>query len=247
MKSNIFITIFAAVVVTCLNFPGFMNKSLSSVQIIAGTMTVLFLLICYQVYSYFSHLEKPVKTGKITTSQPDGITKETKLPPFNPDCNVEDLVSTVLNTYKSSEAAISQETVQRLKDELDTYRQSYLWCIRMQQLYGDRWTGMFQCATLPLEPAEYSKMRSLIAEVALQTVDFCRYRTRYINLTERMQVNPRMILLGCSPAEAGAKSLSDNPFEIPKEVLALQELFLNDKVQLTNASIHGYIPNNNND
>lgn len=247
MKSNIFITLFAAVAVACLNFPGFMDKHLSPVQIVAGTLTILFLLICYQVYSYFSHLEKPAKAGKITTSQPDGITKGAKLPPFNPDCNVEDLVSTVLNTYKSSEAAISQETVQRLKDELDTYRQSYLWCIRMQQLYGEQWTDMFQCATLPLEPAEYSKMRSLIAEVALQTVDFCRYRTRYINLTERMQVNPRMILLGCSPAEAGAKSLSDNPFEIPKEVLALQELFQNDKVELTYASIHGYIPNSNND
>lgn len=246
MKTNLILTILTAVIVIALNFPGHVNDILSPAQITAGTMAAFFILIAYQLYSVFSGKKSetviPVfHSGQETDNAGQGITR---LPHYVPGLHVDELLESLFDAYEAlpgDQIKPDEAEKKRLTDELDTFRQSYLWCLNMQKIYGQKWLDTFQGADLPLSPDSYPVMRSLIAEIALQTADFCRYRTGDINLKERMIVNPRIVLLGCPATEAGARPLSDNPFETPKEVHALHALFKHDGIKLRHASIHGFI------
>lgn len=248
MKNNIFVTTLFSAVIVCLNFPGLFDSYMDPAQIVAATITILLILIIWQVYLYHTLSHKKAERQNPVPDTPKDTANTSDLPPYEHGCNLDHFLQKIFEAYDKSESIDKKpndKDKDSLRDELDSYRQSYLWCIKMQQRYGDSWTECFQGASLPIREEDYPKMRSLIAEVALQTIDYCRYRAGSINLTERMMVNPKMILLDLLAEQAGASAISDDPFQIPKEALALQELFKQDKITLQHASIHGFTCNIN--
>lgn len=237
-KHRTLITASVSIIVIALNFPGVGDVSLHPIQTAAATIVLLCLLTVFHFFAERSAKhpqEEPEVPEKLSTEQP-----HESLPPFDAGQDVAAFLNTMLQAYAASGCPPSQAESNRLFTELDIYRQCYLWCQQMQKRYGKDWQETFQGSNLPLQPQDIGHMRSLMAEVALHTVDFCRYRTADVNLTERMRVNPRMILLDADLKEAGARPFTDNPYEMPKEVLALNELFRQDQVELTRATIHGF-------
>lgn len=237
-KHRTLITVSVSIIVIALNFPGIGDICLHPNQTAAATIVLLCLLTAFHAFADRSakHIQKePEVPEKPSAKQPNA-----SLPPFDAGQDVAAFLNTMLQAYTSSDCPPSKEESDRLLTELDIYRQCYLWCQQMQKRYGKDWQETFQGCSLPLQAQDIGHMRSLMAEVALHTVDFCRYRTADVNLTERMRVNPRMILLDTGLKAAGARPVTDNPYEMPKEVLALNELFRQDQVELPRATIHGF-------
>lgn len=244
MKTNLILSILTATIVITLNFPGVVDEWLNPLQVTAATVAVFVLLIIYQISKVIKkNTVSPTESG-INQSLLSEEEKVQPLPAYQEGLMVEEFICTIMDAYLNlpeEQGRPDESEKKRLLDELDIYRQSYLWCVQMQRKYGQQWADAFQGATLPLTNDDYPRLRSLIAEIALQTSDFCRYRTNDVNLQERMMVNPKSMLLDCSVEQAGACELEINPFNTPKEVLALYELFSHDEVSLKQASIHGYI------
>ena len=159
-------------------------------------------------------------------------------PPVTEIVNDFKSLSDLLEAAKSSSS--DEETLQQLQLEYDIYRQCYIWVENMEKTYGKQWRDTIQGADMPVKPDIFPKIHRLMAEVAMHTIDFCRYRTSYINLTPPMKVNPTMILLHKDAEQAGAKPYSDDPYETEREVRVLHALLQNDGVELQNATIHGY-------
>jgi hypothetical protein len=237
-KHRTLITASVSIIVIALNFPGIGDDCLHPIQTAAATIVLLCLLTAFHAFAERS--AKHVKKEPAVPENPSTEQPHEPLPPFDAGQDIAAFLNTMLKAYTSSDCPPSKEESDRLLTELDIYRQCYLWCQQMQKRYGKDWQETFQGSSLPLQPKDIAHMRSLMAEVALHTVDFCRYRTADVNLTERMRVNPRMILLDADLKAAGAQPVTDNPYEMPKEVLALNELFRQDQVQLTRATIHGF-------
>lgn len=244
MKTNLILTILVAITIIVLNFPGLTDRWITPLQTTASTIAILVLLIIYQASKAFKKNSDTSGDNISDTFSPANTNEIKALPPFQKEQPLDEFICTIMDAYLTiteEQEGPDESEKKRLLNELDIYRQSYLWCVQMQKKYGKQWADAFQGATLPLELEDYPRLRSLIAEIALQTMDFCRYRTNDINLQDRMMVNPRSVLMDCSVQEAGAQELKTNPYYTPKEVLALYELFGHDKVQLQQASIHGYI------
>lgn len=144
---------------------------------------------------------------------------------------------------KLKEAA-GDDSFAALEQEAEACCQSYEWITKMEKRYGKAWRQLFQAAQMPVDQEEFGKMRSLITEIALHTIDFCRYRTGYINLSEEMKVNPTMMLEGKSIQEAGGVALNANPYHINREVRVLSQLMDHDGISIKNATIHGYYQEN---
>lgn len=247
MKTNLILTSLVAVLVIGLNFPGLADGFLTPLHVTAATIALFVPLVGYQYYLLLSRKREPERPAPAPAVKEEPARPKAVLPVFPEGTDVKGAMEILLDAYSSLPAqgrVPDQADGQRLRDELDTYRQSYLWCCRMNETYGERWADLFQGASLPLRDEDLPAMRSLLAEVAVQTADFCRYRAGDINVTERMLVNPRSLLMGISLDKAGAKPLSDNPFEMPKEVLALNGLFRHDGITLSKACLHGFIQNN---
>lgn len=136
--------------------------------------------------------------------------------------------------------ADASDSVRYLDLELKTLEQCRLWIYKMEEKYGKEWRTLFQGAEMPVKQEDFPRMRSLIMDIALHTVDFCRYRTGYVNLTEQMKVNPTMLLLDKEAVKAGAKPINTDPFKIDKEVRVLHQLIRHDGISLKEVTIHGY-------
>lgn len=159
-------------------------------------------------------------------------------PPVTGIANDFKSLSDLLEAAKTSSP--DEETLRQLQLEYDIYRQCYIWVENMEKTYGKQWRETIQGADMPVNPDIFPEIHRLTAEVAMHTIDFCRYRTSYINLTPPMKVNPTMILLHKDAEQAGAKPYSDDPYETEREVRVLHALLQNDGVELQNATIHGY-------
>ena len=173
--------------------------------------------------------------GKTASEDKNG---DDATPPVTEIANDLKSLSDLLEVAKSSSS--DEETLQQLQLEYDIYRQCYIWVENMEKTYGKQWRDTIQGADMPVNPDIFPEIHRLTAEVAMHTIDFCRYRTNYINLTPLMKVNPAMILLHKDARQAGAKPYSDDPFETEREVRVLHALIQHDGVALQNATIHGY-------
>lgn len=247
MKTNLILTSFVAVLVIGLNFPGLADGLLAPLHVTAATIALFVPLVGYQYYLFLSREREPECPVPAPAVREEPAQPKAVLPDFPEGTDIKGTIEILLDAYRILPAqgrVPEQSDGQRLLDELDTFRQSYLWCCRMNETYGERWADLFQGASLPLHDKDLPAMRSLLAEVAVQTADFCRYRAGDINVTDRMLVNPRSLLLGIPLDKAGAMPLSDNPFEMPKEVLALNGLFRHDGITLFKACLHGFIQDN---
>lgn len=141
---------------------------------------------------------------------------------------------------QAKETAHDVDNLEQLSLEFDTYRQCYLWIQNMEKTYGRPWRETIQGAEMPISPEIYPQIHRMMAEISLHTIDFCRYRMGYVNLTPLMKVNPTMMLLEKDAKVAGAKPLNDDPFETDREARVLFSLLKHDGVSLQNATIHGY-------
>jgi len=145
---------------------------------------------------------------------------------------------------QAKKTACNVDNLEQLSLELDTYRQCYLWIRNMEQTYGKQWRETIQGAQMPINPKIYPQIHQMMAEISLHTIDFCRYRTGYVNLTPQMKVNPTMMLLEKDAKAAGAKPLNNDPYETDREARVLYSLLKYDGITLKDATIHGYyIPN----
>lgn len=162
----------------------------------------------------------------------DTMSEETRT--VNSIKSLSDLIDAARTTSSNEEA------LQQLQLEYDIYRQCYIWVDNMDKIYGKQWRDTIQGADMPVNAELFPEIHRLVTEVAMHTIDFCRYRTNYINLTPLMKVNPTMILLNKDAQQAGAKLYSEDPFETEREVRVLHTLIRHDGVKLQNATIHGY-------
>jgi hypothetical protein len=138
------------------------------------------------------------------------------------------------------EPVLDDKDEDTLYAELDSYKELAVWIERIDQTYGKTWDMLFQQAEMPVGEAEMPAMHSLTMELALHTIDFCRCRTGYVNLTDAMKVNPMMMLHQKDAQSMGSMPFEDNPEKTPREVRALYQLMKHDGVVLKHATIHGY-------
>lgn len=217
-----------------------------NIQPLAATITLALILI---IVSYIAYRQQQVQKKEMEALR---LQAEKKPEPkvVQPEPKQEQPISIgesktlpeLLNHLKAH--ADNPSSVTDMEKEMKTYQQCYIWVKRMEELYGKAWRKQFQELEMPPKPEEFPQMRSLILEIALHTVDFCRYRTNYINLTKKMRVNPSMILLKQTAKEAGGEVYEEDPFKIPKETRALHALMEADDIRLKQATIHGYYENN---
>ncbi len=141
---------------------------------------------------------------------------------------------------KAKETAKDLDNLEQLGLELDTYRQCYMWIQKMEGTYGKQWRDTIQGAEMPVRNELYPKIHRLMMEISLHTIDFCRYRTGYVNLSPLMKINPTMMLLGKNARDAGASPISTDPYETDREARVLYSLLKFDGITLQDATIHGY-------
>ena len=141
---------------------------------------------------------------------------------------------------QAKDIAKDKDNIEQLSLELDTYRQCYMWVQNMEKTYGRPWRETIQGAEMPIKAELYPQIRKMMMEISLHTIDFCRYRTNYVNLTPLMMVNPMMILLGKDAKGAGAVPISMDPYETDREARVLYSLIKYDGISLKDATIHGY-------
>lgn len=134
----------------------------------------------------------------------------------------------------------SPEAVDNLKAELLAGHQAFAWSTRMYELFYPKWRAAFEQTPLPLDIAEYPRLRGILYEVALHTMDYVRYRCGDINVTNRHKVNPAALLLRKSFADLPTETFSDDPMKTPRDVRMIGEILLHDGVQLQDATIMGY-------
>ena len=157
---------------------------------------------------------------------------------------IDDCKSLMDIITKAKETALDSGNLEQLGLELDTYRQCYMWVQKMENTYGKQWRNTIQGAEMPITEKLFPKIHSLMMEISLHTIDFCRYRTGYVNLSALMKINPTMMLLGKNAKEAGAIPITTDPYETDREARVLYSLLKNDGITLKDATIHGYyVPN----
>ena len=127
-----------------------------------------------------------------------------------------------------------------LDTQLASMQDAESWILQMEKAYADIWSDLFQGAEMPLTEEAMPAMRSLIMEVALHTMDFCRTHTGYVNLTSGMRVNPILILQQKDVKNVDAQPMNEDPFTTSREIRALYQLAKHDGVTLRNATIQGY-------
>jgi len=157
-----------------------------------------------------------------------------KVPEKLTDCSS---LSELLNKV---EPMLDEKDADSLFAELDSYKELAVWIERINQTYGKAWGTLFQQAEMPVGEEDMPPMRSLTMELALHTIDFCRCRMGYVNLTDAMKVNPMMMLHQKDAQAVGSKPFEDNPERTPREVRALYQLMKHDGIALKHATIHGY-------
>lgn len=208
------------------------------VNALAATITLVLVLILLSLHNYLQQRRcrtKVVEDKELSQNPPEKTESEAGSSLPVGECHTLSELMAYLQTHADAPSQIAA-----LDFELKTYQQCYIWIKRMEEMYGDKWRKCFQEAEMPIQEDDFPQMRSLIMEIALHTVDFCRYRTNYINLTDKMKVNPSMILLEKEALQAGAEPFTDDPFHTNKEVRALHALAANDGIRLKNATLHGY-------
>lgn len=214
-----------------------------NIQPLAATVTLTLILftVSYTAFRRHKAQKKEMETLKLQAEkQPETIQPVST--PEQPISLGESITLPELLNYLKTHAD-NPSAITDMEKEMKTYQQCYIWVKRMEETYGKAWRKQFQELEMPPKPEDFPQMRSLILEIALHTVDFCRYRTNYINLTKMMRVNPSMILLKQTAKEAGGDAYEDDPFKTPKEVRALHALMEADDIRLKQATIHGYYNN----
>lgn len=226
-----------AVLIILLVLPGLIP--VSDIQRISCVCTLCLLLVGLSAYYTFVRRSAGRTAGSVPAKPPVPVTETEadRLPPLNTEQGLAGLVETLRVAYKEMPEAT---LVDSCLTELKVYQQCYLWVEHMHEKYGLEWDRKSRNAEMPFAKERYPELRSLVMEIALHTIDFCRYRTNYINCTDRMKVNPAMLLLDETVEKAGGLPLSDNPYEIPKEVRLLHQLIQNDGIELKDVTIHGY-------
>ena len=231
---------FLLMLIVIVNMPKELLSFSVNIQPQAATITlsVIILIVSY-LYTkndnLLMHVEGPVIQEKKTDTHQNSLISKIKES------------KSLMEMMDKLKAIIGDdESFANIDNESKIYWQSYMWVSRMEELYGKDWREVFQAAQMPVKQEDFGKMRSLITEIALHTVDFCRYRTGYVNLSEEMKVNPRMILLNKSIKEAGGLAINTNPYDTNREVRVLSQLMDNDGVTIKNAAIHGYYKEENN-
>lgn len=246
MKQFILTIVFTTLIVL-LCIPGLVP--LSPLQQLSIVCTLCFLQIGLTAFHFFTiKNSQQIPAVQFLDNQSANEEKsEAMLPDLKEVDSLGMFVNAVLAAYEKlpEDRRPPKDQLNDFMHELKIYQQCYIWVEKMQEHYGNAWNDKFQSADMPFDPAFYPELRSLIMEVALHTVDFCRYRTANINLTERMKVNPNMLLLGISVEKAGGKPINDNPFEIPKEVRLLHQLINEDGITLDGVTVHGFYYRNN--
>lgn len=206
------------------------------------TLTLILIVISYIAFRQQQIQKKEMETLRLQAEKPTEAIQPESMPEQPISLGECITLPELLNYLKDH--ADNPSAVTDMEKEMKTYQQCYIWVKRMEELYGKAWRKQFQELEMPPKPEDFPQMRSLILEIALHTVDFCRYRTNYINLTKMMRVNPSMILLKQTAKEAGGEAYEEDPFKVPKETRALHALTEVDDIRLKQATLHGYYENN---
>ena len=240
MKTSLFFQFVLLLLIVIVNI----QPQLLPIQIspLPATIT-LALLVLIHTYVHLRSVvhERPVPTeldGQEVKEEPEDKYETGTTPQPTETANQINSLSDLISAAKASSP--DNENLQQLQLEYNIYRQCYIWVENMEKAYGKQWRDIIQGADMPVSSEIFPEIHRLTTEVAMHTIDFCRYRTSYINLTPLMKVNPTMILLNKDARQAGARPYSDDPFETEREVRVLHTLIQHDGVVLQGATIHGY-------
>ena len=237
---GVVITFLFVSIIILVNIPNLLPIDI--VQQLALTITLGLMIVVWSYIQYRHYKKMTIVKQPIIKQEPETILdlqeKEDLLSRWA--ASNEDLRGWIdLQLIDLSDGIIKD----RLLEEQKKYSQgiqSYMWLTHIMEQYHEQWMDIFQNPQMPVEESRIPKMRSLLMEIALHTIDFCRYRTEYVNLTSGMQVNPTLLLLNQSMEKAGAVPYVEDPLKVSREIRSLFYLTQHDNIKLKNVTIQGY-------